>query len=185
MITTIYIIAAMAVIGSVVLVLSRYYRLRGTRLVTCPETCEPVAVEVKTARAALSSLAGEPSFRLRDCTRWPERRNCGQECLAQIEIAPEECLVRTILTDWYKDKTCVLCGKPLGQIEWLEQKPALLSPDKQTVEWHDIKPEQIPELLTTHQPVCWNCYVAETFLHMHPELVVERPWKNEESRWIN
>jgi hypothetical protein len=178
MITVIYLIAAIVILVAFYLALSTYLKLRGTRVVTCPETSEPVAVEVDATRATLTAVLGKPSFRLTDCSRWPERQNCGQECLSQIEAAPENCLARAILTKWYQEKTCVLCNKPLGEIDWLEHKPALMSPEQKTVEWHDVRAEKLPEVLSTHLPVCWNCHIAETFRREFPELVVDRPWKS-------
>ena len=35
--------------------------------------------------------------------------------------------------------------------------------------------EQLPEIFATHQPVCWNCHIAESFRRLHPELVTDRP----------
>ncbi len=155
--------------------LRAYFRLKGKMLVTCPETNEPVAVEPDTGYAALTEVLGERNLRLRDCTRWPEHADCGQACLTQIEHAPEHCLVRNLLADWYRGKPCVYCGKPFGEIRWHDHKPALRRPDGVTVEWHEIAVEALPEVLNTHQPVCWNCHIAETFRRTHPELVTDRP----------
>lgn len=151
-----------------------YFRFRGARLITCPETQRPAAVCVAAGYSAIMSSLGKTNLQLSDCSRWPERRACGQECLGQIELAPEECLVRTILTRWYRDKLCVFCRKPLDDVNWLEHKPGLMSPDGRSVEWHEVPPETLPEVLATHRPVCWNCHVAETFRHAFPELVIDR-----------
>ena len=51
---------------------------------------------------------------------------------------------------------------------------ALLDPDHRTIEWRQLRPEQLPDVFSTHRPVCWNCHVAETFRRLHPELVVDR-----------
>ncbi|MEW6206919.1 MAG: hypothetical protein AB1631_01030 [Acidobacteriota bacterium] len=155
-------------------IVGNWLKYRGTRVVTCPETHRPVAVEVDSLHAGLTALAGEPDLRLRDCTRWPERRNCGQECLLEIELAPEDCLARNILTNWYAGKKCVYCGKPFDEINWAAHKPALMGADRKTLEWSDIPPETIPDVLKTHLPVCWNCHVAETFRREHPDMVVDR-----------
>ena len=158
-----------------------YLKYRGTRLVSCPETKETAAVEVDVKYAALSASMGERGIRLKDCSRWPERRDCGQQCLDQIVSAPEDCLVRNILTKWYEGKTCVFCGKALGEIGWLDHKPAFVSRERITLEWKEIPPETIPVVLQTHKPVCWDCHIAETFRRRYPELVVDRPWKPGES----
>lgn len=154
-----------------------YLMFRGKRLVTCPETREHAAVDVDIRHAALTAALGQPSFRLSDCSRWPDRHDCGQACLKQIQVVPADCLVRTILMRWYEGKSCVLCGKDLGHIDWLH-KPALMTLERRTFEWHEIRPETIPETLTTHLPVCWNCHIAETFRRQYPDLIVDRPWKS-------
>jgi hypothetical protein len=129
-------------------------------------------VEVDAVHAALSA-----KLRLEECSRWPARRNCGQECLSQIAAAPEDCLVRNILARWYAERKCAGCGQPFGQIDWLERKPALWSPG-QMLQWNDLDPESIPEALATHLPVCRNCHVAATFRLQHPELVTDRAATN-------
>jgi hypothetical protein len=155
-------------------VVRAYIRFRGKRLVTCPETKKIVAVDVDATHAALTIGRGIPELRLTSCTRWPERQDCGQECVSEIELSPEECLVRNMLTNWYRGKECVFCHKPIGQIHWADHKPALLNAEHRTVEWQEIPPEKIPETLATHSPVCWNCHIAESFRQEHPELVTDR-----------
>ena len=151
-----------------------YFDYRGKRLVTCPETQAPEAVEVATAEAAVGAFLSEPTLRLRECSRWPERQDCGQDCLKQIEIDPENCLVWNIVAKWYEGKSCVFCHKRFGSLHHLDHVPALLAPDQTTVEWKCIRPEMLPRTLETHNPVCWNCHVSETFRRLHPELVVNR-----------
>jgi|CZLA01.1.fsa_nt_gi hypothetical protein len=58
-----------------------YHTFHEGRTVNCPETHAPVSVRFNALRAAWSSLAGPPKLRLADCTRWPERADCGQECI--------------------------------------------------------------------------------------------------------
>ncbi len=169
-------IVAVAAICFLLMPLARLYRrFRGTRVVTCPENQKTAAVQVDALRAALSTV-GTRDLELSACTRWPEKRNCGQECLAQIEASPEDCLVRTMLTQWYADRNCVVCGKALGHIDWLEHKPALRGPGGETAEWAQIPPETLPEVLATHQPICWDCHIAAAFRRQYPDLAVDRPW---------
>jgi hypothetical protein len=151
-----------------------FFGYRGKRIVTCPETHKPVAVDVDVKEAAIGAFLKEPTLRLSDCSRWPERQDCGQDCLQQIEADPENCLVWNIVSKWYEGKSCVFCHKPIGQLHHLDHAPALIGPDFKTTEWKRMRPEQLPEVFATHQPVCWNCHVAETFRRLHPELVVER-----------
>jgi hypothetical protein len=152
-----------------------YFSARGVRVVSCPETRKAVAVEIDAARAAVKPFIGSRHFRLKSCSRWPERRDCGQECLAQIAAAPDGCLARAILTAWYNGKSCAFCAKPFGELDWFEHKPALLSPKQVSLGWDEISPEKLDDVLTTHRPVCASCHVAETFRRLYPDLFIERP----------
>ncbi len=152
-----------------------YFHFRGKRLVTCPETHKPEAVNVAAGEAGLGAFFNEPTLRLKECSRWPERQNCGQDCLQQIESDSQSCLVWTIVSKWYEEKNCVFCHKPIGTLHQWDHAPALLGPEFRTTEWKDVRPEKLPEIFSTHQPVCWNCHVAQTFRRVHPELVTDRP----------
>ena len=152
-----------------------YFTFRGKRLVTCPETKKPEAIDVAAGEAALGAFFNEPTVRLNQCSRWPERRDCGQDCLQQVEADPENCLVWNIVAKWYEGKSCVFCHKPIGPLHHIDHAPALLGPDFRTTEWKNVSPEQLPEIFATHQPVCWNCHITESFRRLHPELVTDRP----------
>lgn len=170
------IVAALALAFFVRHAAAAFFKYRGRRIVTCPETNAPVGVDVDALHAAATApFGGGPELRLRDCTRWPEREACGQECLTQIEEAPEQCLIRTKLARWYAGTECVLCGTPVGEIHWAGHKPAFLSPGRKPLVWSEVTPEDLPSVLATHQRICWNCYVAESFRFEHPDLVVEDP----------
>ena len=153
-----------------------YFHFRGTRLVTCPETKRPAAVELDAAHIGLTAALGiGPRMRLEDCSRWQVRERCDEPCLSQLENAPEECLVRRIVTLWYEGKDCAFCHRPIPPVEWPGHQPALMDPNGRTVQWHEIPAEQLPDVLATFRPVCWNCHVTETFRREHPEMVLERP----------
>ena len=67
-----------------------YFRFRGTRLVTCPETHKPAVVQVAARSMGMQAVLDEPCLRLSECSRWPMRQGCGQDCLRQIEARPSE-----------------------------------------------------------------------------------------------
>jgi hypothetical protein len=171
--------AALVGVGVVFLFARRlgrtWLRYRGTRVVVCPENREMVAVAVDAAHAAFTANDGRPQLRLESCTRWPEKQGCGQECLGQIEGAPDACLLRNILADWYSGKSCAFCGRPLGTVHWHDHKPALVGTDGAIVDWTAFPPERVVDVLATHRAVCWDCSVAEGFRRSHPELVTDRP----------
>lgn len=54
-----------------------YTQFRGTRLVTCPEM-------------GVHSVLDEPCLQLSECSRWPMREGCGQDCLRQVEARESE-----------------------------------------------------------------------------------------------
>lgn len=154
-----------------------FLRYRGERLVTCPETHQPAAVHVNVGKAASTTLIGKQQVRLDQCSRWPEKRNCGQDCLSQVKADPASCLVWNIVAEWYKGKSCAYCQKPFGEIHWHDRPPALLSPDRIAKQWNEIPPETLPGVFETHLPVCWNCYVAEAFRRQNADRVLDRNWE--------
>jgi hypothetical protein len=181
MISSIICIIATAVIFAALALLlfylvRHYLKLRGPRIVACPADNTQAVVEVDALRGTLT-VFDSFDLRLSSCSHWPERQDCDQNCLRQIETSPDGCLVRTVLTNWYAGKTCVICGKPCGKIDWMEHKPGLMKPDNSTIEWSQISLQDLLETLKTHRAVCWDCHIATTFRHQHPELVTDRPWK--------
>jgi hypothetical protein len=152
-----------------------YRKYRGKRIITCPETRRDAAVRVAAAKAAIESTTGIPHIQLSDCSRWPERQDCGQDCLAQIKGDPNGCLVQTIVNRWYAGQSCVACHKPIGKINWHEHPPALVDEQQKTVLWNEIPVEKLQETFATHWPICWDCHVAQTFRREHAELVTDRP----------
>lgn len=160
---------------SLIRLISRY---RGTKIVTCPETKRPATVEVDTLRATLTSAVGRPTIQLQNCSRWPIKENCGQECLANLKGAPPECLVNGMLTKWYEKKQCYFCHITFEHVGLTDHQPALRSPAGELLNWSDVPLEEITSILNTHLPVCWNCYIAQSFAREHSDLVVYRPWRN-------
>jgi len=149
-------------------------RFGGERVIICPETGKQAIVELDVRHAALSSLFGQTDLRLENCWRWPIKQDCGQECLLQFEMTDEECLVRSVLEKWYRDKVCTFCQRPFDPIDLTDHKPALLNPEGVTVEWKQIPVSAVMEAMANYLPVCWNCHIAQTFRREHLDLVVDR-----------
>lgn len=167
-------LAAGLLLSRVIPAVQTYFAYRGKRLITCPETLTKEAVDVAARNAAASVLIGDSTLRLDQCSRWPERRDCGQECLRQVEADPVNCLVWNTVSNWYEGQKCVYCHKRFGPLQHLDHTPTLLGPDHKTMEWDHVQPEQLPELFSTYKPVCWSCHVTQTFRREYPELVVYR-----------
>ena len=60
-----------------------YNHYRGSRAVSCPETHQQVAVSFDAFHAAVTGLFKKTNLRLAECTLWPERFHCGQECIPE------------------------------------------------------------------------------------------------------
>lgn len=171
------ILLAATIVYTALSVASSVWKYRGKRIVTCPADREPAAVHVSVATAAREAILGKHGLQLDRCSNWPERQGCGQDCLSEIELNPGGCLVRNLVNEWYQGKSCAYCQKPFGPVEWHDRQPALLGPDRSLLLWKDVATERLPAVFSTHLPVCWNCYIAESFRKQHPEMVVDRQWE--------
>jgi hypothetical protein len=148
-------------------------------LVTCPETRKPAAVRVGIFRAALREFLNRGHVELCSCTRWPERQDCDQDCLREIEKTPKDRRVWNIASEWFAGKKCVYCRKPIEAVSHVDRPPALMRiADHRTVEWKDLPPEQLPAAFAECAPVCWSCHTTETFLRKFPGRAVQRPWQH-------
>lgn len=177
---TIYVVIGIVVLSALALAIvafvRAYVRYRGKRVITCPETHCREAVELDASLAAVSSLLHRPELHLTKCTRWPERQDCAQDCIREIELSPIGCQLRAMLDLWYKGKQCIHCHRAFDEIRWFDHQPALESPEGEIKEWETIPPQTIPDVLATYQPVCWDCKVVEKFRAEHADLVTDRPW---------
>jgi hypothetical protein len=79
------VVFAFAAVG-ILWVLPAYRSARGKRTLVCPETNESASVEINAAHVAATAWGGEIDLRLKDCSRWPEREDCRQECLSQVAV---------------------------------------------------------------------------------------------------
>jgi hypothetical protein len=175
----VYLLVGVLVIAAAYFVyrFNQVVRFRGKMLVTCPETGKPAAVKIATWRATVASVVGRRNLELSNCSRWPERGDCGQECLCQVIADPENHRVWAIAAKWFEGKKCAYCRKPIEKVSHLDRRPALLDAEKKTVEWDHIPAEKLPEAMWGCLPVCWSCHMTETFLREHGDRVVWRPWK--------
>jgi hypothetical protein len=99
-----------------------FHTYREGRTVNCPETQAPVSVRFNALRAAWSGLAGPPKLRLADCTRWPERADCGQECIPDAVEAKPAPLVNQVLLNHVSWRTRRVVHLPVllaGAAAWV------------------------------------------------------------------
>jgi len=174
-----YLLGALVLLGAVFVIrqVFVFHKFTGRMLVICPETGLPASVKVATWRSLWAAIRGRREMELGECSRWPERQDCPQECLCQIEEDPKGHQVWTIAGKWFEGKMCVFCGSAIEPFKHLDRRPALLNLDKKTFEWVNLPPEKLPEAFNTCLPVCWKCHIAESFIRDHPDRVTFRPWE--------
>ena len=143
----------------VALSLQNYYRNRGRQPVTCPDSEQAAEVEVDRKFAFWTALRGQEHSRLQACSRWPEKGDCGQECLEQLEALPEN--IERYLTKWYEGKSCAICHRPLTPGDWQRSRLAVLNQQQQLFELRQMFLEDLQSALQQMRPLCWNCHQEE------------------------
>ncbi len=68
------------------LVAETFRRFRGTRSVRCPIAGEEANIDLDARRAALTSAFGRVLLRVKECSLWPQRKGCAQDCVQLPEI---------------------------------------------------------------------------------------------------
>src|ERR1019366_8111058 len=153
-------------IGAVLLValpvgisLQSYFRNRGRRTVMCPDNHEPVTVEVDSKFAFSTALRGEEHTRLHSCSRWPEKGDCDQDCLAQVDPTPEN--LERLLQKWYQGKSCAICEHALTPADWRRSRLALLNEKQKLFELRHMHLDELPSVLDKIRPLRLNCHQGE------------------------
>jgi len=178
---TVATVVVILVLAYLVAAAATYFRARGPRIVQCPVTHETVRIELDATRAAVL-LAPRSEMLVRQCSLWPERRACAQWCCDDVAFSSHGCRLEAILADWYQGKQCAFCGRAVPRPAFGALAPALRAPDGRLVEWADIEPMHLYDVLATHQAVCGSCDVAETFRSRYADWVVERPPRGGDQR---
>lgn len=166
MFTLILFLIPLFVIGSLIvtglplaLSLQNYFRNRGRQPVTCPDSGQPADVEVDRKFAFWTAFRGQEHWRLQACSRWPEKGDCGQECLQQLEPAPEN--IDRLLGKLYEGESCAICQRALTPSDWRWSRMAVLDPDQKLVELRQIPLRELQAALENMRPLCWNCHQEE------------------------
>jgi hypothetical protein len=89
LIGTVYLLLAVAIALALcfaayflVRMLVKFVQFRGRRAVLCPEVGSVAIIRIDALHAAISSAVSDPELQVNECSRWPERRGCGQGCLS-------------------------------------------------------------------------------------------------------
>ena len=150
-------------------------QVHGTRVVVCPETEKPVAVKVDVGHAVASALWEKADLRVAACTRWPERQDCDQPCVHQIETASSETSPKTIAAHFFTGERCAICARPIEAPSAVTLPPGFMDPATHKVQaWDEVPPQDLAEAMATRRPLCSNCTLAETFRQRYPDRVTDR-----------
>ncbi len=139
--------------------LEAYYKNRGRQSAICPENGQPVDIELDSEYAFWTSWRGQEHTRLKSCTRWPHKGDCGQECLPQVDPSPEN--VERLMLGWYKDKTCGICARAITPSDWRRSRLALLDERHKLVELRQLNLVELQSALEHMRPLCWTCHQEE------------------------
>jgi hypothetical protein len=150
---------------------------RGSKVVY-PETGRSTVIELDAVDASLTSTVDLPDVPLKHYWHWPIKEQRGHEGLVDLDVRTGQCLISGVLMRWYRGKHCVYCCKPFPELHWIDHHPALLSPGRKLRSWFEVNQDNLWDVLETHMPVCWNCYIAQKFRLDHPDLAAYRPWQN-------
>ncbi len=143
--------------------LHAYYSNRGRRRVVCPENNDSAEVELDPEYALKTAFRNHQQSRLQDCTRWPDRDDCGQECLAQVDPTPQN--VDRLLSKWYEGKHCAICARSLSASDWRRSRLAVLNQQHKLFELRHTNLADLQAELQGTSPLCWNCHQEERARH--------------------
>jgi hypothetical protein len=143
----------------VALSLQTYYANRGRQSVTCPDSEQPADVEIDRKFGFWTALRGQEHSRLQSCSRWPDKGDCGQECLAQLDPSPEN--VDRLLRKWYEGKSCAICSRDLSPSDWRRSRLAVLNQQHKLFELRQMQLNELQSTLQDMRPLCWNCHQEE------------------------
>ncbi len=136
-------------------VLLKYHHEPTKQVVVCPETRTQAEVEVDRRHALFTLLKNQKELRLKTCSRWPERADCDEDCLAQLEIGPQ---TERVLGKWCEGKNCAICAVPIKRTDWLRGRAGILDASHTLVELRDLDCTQLPMILDQYEPLCWKCH---------------------------
>jgi hypothetical protein len=133
--------------------------LTSQRVLTCPETGQPAKVKVDVGYRLRTLFGGHERLRLQSCSRWPERRICGQECLLQVNLNPE--ILERVVGTWYDGKNCALCSQKLQEQDWRRGRFSAVDAEGRFCCGGEMPLRDLPRALANYRPVCWSCHVEQ------------------------
>lgn len=152
-------VLVLGLMACVVLALKTHQYFPHKARVVCPETRSSAAIQLDSAHAVKSFFRNVEELRVKDCARWPERADCPQDCLLQID--PKPVILEHTLAKFYEGKTCARCNTVLTRDDWKNGGYAMLNEAGKYVPAAHIPLNRMPMALDGYRPLCRVCHQAE------------------------
>jgi hypothetical protein len=65
------------------IVVGAFRRYRGTKILRCPELGDNAEIGLDTRHATVTAAFKEPELKVIQCSHWPERQPCDEDCLRE------------------------------------------------------------------------------------------------------
>ena len=117
--------------------------------------------EAQTGEGLLHRIPG-----LASAGRFPFGENGGRG--SGTAAGKEENRIRHRIRQWYKGKSCGLCGTPVGDLSSDVARAGILGPDGKIVDWKSLCAGDLADTLSSHHPLCRDCDESLRFLHNDP-----------------
>ena len=148
---------------------------RGTRVVVCPENAGDGRGRGRRATRAVDRAAGPAAAAARVVHALAGGRTAARSASGRSSRRPRRACCATSWPTGTGQELRLLRPRVRHDRTGTTTSPGSLATDGTVVAWTGFPPEQVLDVLATHQPVCWDCRVAESFRREHPELVTDRP----------
>jgi hypothetical protein len=139
--------------------LQTYHQNRGRHAVQCPENGETADVEMDRRFVLKSAMRGHEHSRLQSCSRWPEKGECAQECLAQVDPSPQN--LERVFSSTLVGRSCAVCSRDIAPDDWRLGRLAVLNQQHQLLELRDMPVDDLQSTLRDTRPLCWKCHLDE------------------------
>ena len=115
-------------------------------------------------------MPGQEHSRLQSCSRWPEKGNCEQDCLVQVDQSPEN--LERLFAKGMRQELCYL--HPPDHSVGLATRPARsFEPAAELFELRDMSPDDLEAVLAQTRPLCLQCHQGERQRQAGPRLVLK------------
>jgi hypothetical protein len=143
--------------------IATWRRLRGLRVVSCPETRRPAGVTVDLGHALATAVWEAADVRLASCSCWPERQGCDEGCVPQIETGEAATRPRAIAARFFERRSCAICLRRIKPLTHGAHQPGFMNPiTREATPWDQLPAQDLPDAVASHRALCRDCTFAES-----------------------